>query len=547
MIEDFEIDEMLNKENFLTIDKSGKPLITDKKSKINEVEGTEKIPKEKKVIVHTTSFFPKNHMILTDYDGKKKKFETYEYDGEKKVCETIMHRHTCHFTINNRVKNTGDGAGNWDDKTFMIIDQYSEHEKQIISEDPSDSFIWGNMHLSDKAIILVREDAYEDIPQNELTNFKIIKYQGDPEDCLQNFISGLGYDIIKTDARAAGHEQSLERLLEKNLCHRDLAINFLKNNEFIGQKDFELTPEEIFEVFQISQANSPITSKGDVTVENYLDKCLNKNFARFIIFGGFQLNENGKFSIKDDNEIYEIIKKLIPTFTKSYFTKAIIADREYAKGNRNSAIKLIEEYSQIQSRNLEEINIDEIDQMYLSCVPLEKLQDEEKAKMEELIESSQQNNQFAKVKLDFKDFKLVLDSKRTNLMPLMTKNKYKTLKELFENEKYIQNLEDSRLVLACDFTECKTAGELIKAANKYVSLFDRYVSGEDIKFDNQGNIIEKKPIAQNDFIVTRNEMGKAVIVGEERITGEEALRAKQQIFNDINKQKFRDSNDQEHQ
>ena len=33
----------------------------------------------------------------------------------------------------------------------------------------------------------------------------------------------------------------------------------------------------------------------------------------------------------------------------------------------------------------------------------------------------------------------------------------------------------------------------------------------------------------------------------ERITGEEALRAKQQIFNDINKQKFRDSNDQEHQ
>ena len=92
-------------------------------------------------IFHRTDFFPKNGIILCNYDGNK----TYpqvkvHFNGIEKNCNSISHRHTVHFTVNHVVQDTSLGEGVWSKKKYTIIEPKKEHDNQYIIPSFSDLF-----------------------------------------------------------------------------------------------------------------------------------------------------------------------------------------------------------------------------------------------------------------------------------------------------------------------------------------------------------------------------------------------------------------------
>lgn len=100
-------------------------------------------------MVHVTGYFPKNHKILSTYDGNK--IYDVNEDGEKikiymgneaKNVVVPSHRHTVHFTLNCVVENTKDGAGNWDGIPMAVVEPMKQHETQFLSYGSGDSWTW---------------------------------------------------------------------------------------------------------------------------------------------------------------------------------------------------------------------------------------------------------------------------------------------------------------------------------------------------------------------------------------------------------------------
>ena len=83
---------------------------------------------KRKVIVHCTDYFPRNNIILSNYDGGKILHGEMTYHGVCKKVSCLNHRHEVHFTINNRVETTGAGEGNWDKPTYI-------HVAMVLGED----------------------------------------------------------------------------------------------------------------------------------------------------------------------------------------------------------------------------------------------------------------------------------------------------------------------------------------------------------------------------------------------------------------------------
>lgn len=240
------------------------------------------------VMVHCTDFFPKNKTILSCYDGDKKAETLVSYKGVTKKIRALAHRHTCHFTINNIVESTGDGKGTWKQMPYVIIEPLEIHREQFKSISPSDSWTYGSVQLGENPILLVREDMYSQIPPEELSKFTVIKYRGNCTKCVENLFKILKIKTYETDANSAAHNYSLEKALESSLIHRDLAINYIKNNSWDGKSPITLTEEELFEVYSI------------------LDKdCLNGIYAQ--IDWGLYSNEVKKYTQIDSDFIIFMI------------------------------------------------------------------------------------------------------------------------------------------------------------------------------------------------------------------------------------------------
>ena len=82
-------------------------------------------------MVHLTDFFPKNHRILSTYDGNKISSKDKEgneivvsLNGNKKSVIVPSHRHTVHFTLNTVVEQAKDGAGDWSDCPIAVIEPF---------------------------------------------------------------------------------------------------------------------------------------------------------------------------------------------------------------------------------------------------------------------------------------------------------------------------------------------------------------------------------------------------------------------------------------
>lgn len=276
-------------------------------------------PSDEIMLVHSTNFFLKDKTILNNYDGKKIGEIEIEYLGVRKKVKAQSHRHTVHFVQNNVIRSTSDGAGVWEQMKFIVFEPMKEHQNQIVdNENPGDTYTYGSVKLSDKPILLVRKDAYNEIPPEEINNYEIIKYDGDFAECGRNMLKIMGLKIKEFNANAPSHSHSVEFYTEQALNERDLCINYMNDSIYDGKP---LTNEEFYRLYNIycnvvlyeNGSSSKCKSK-DVapTIEDTISDKMNipRGFVVFMVQSGIELDSNKNFTFKNDEEMYEIFKQL---------------------------------------------------------------------------------------------------------------------------------------------------------------------------------------------------------------------------------------------
>jgi len=294
---------------------NGEIVITEDQS-LEEISETEELDDEKKVLIHCTDFFPKDNTILSNFDGGKVAKVELEYNGVRKEVKTISHRTSVHFTINNRVEDTSDGLGRWDDPSYIIIDDYNAHESELENEGIADSWTRGSVQLSDKAIIMVkRQDKGKvPIPQEEFGKYNIIYYEGDPTQCLRKFLKLNGYPIAPIQKNDAGHYNSPRTSTERALDYRDCIINFACDNEHLSKEPPILFAENMAHVLDILSKRAtecfrdlPEDIERKIKEKVPPDKIgTYLKIARFVRGAGLIKTDDGKYTFKSAEEIFDM-------------------------------------------------------------------------------------------------------------------------------------------------------------------------------------------------------------------------------------------------
>lgn len=339
----------------------------------------EDIDIDEKVLVHSTSLFPKNHMLLTRYDSSNY-MDNYDrrYRGVEKIVKGLYHRHTLHFTINNRVENTSKGEGKWDDKIYMVVNQLKPIKNKIEREDPSDSWTGESIKLSNEAVILVKLQEKDKLKNEDLNGYKICYYDGDPIKCLRNFLKINNYDVIKTDPNDPAHSVSLRNDQESLLLNRDLLINYMKDNKYLTKEIPILSKEEMAILIDLACSNDicervsfstkvkeirkmifPEKEKLERSEQKELDTLIG-----FIIKMGVHKTEDGKYTFASDEKVYETLEKLENTKYKDKTEMISKEQLDLIKEVYNLREELHKEYEEQKHPSFEEIAPMQVKDLY---------------------------------------------------------------------------------------------------------------------------------------------------------------------------------------
>lgn len=337
--------------------------ITDRNIEYNKNDLSDDI-----ILVHCTDFFPTNRKVLCNYDGRKTVTSNVTYNGVTKKCESLSHRHSVHVTLNNVVRSTGDGAGEWDQPKFIIIDYLDTDKNNFVNLEPSDSWTYGSIELSERPILLVREDAFNEVSENEFTNYNIIKYSGDYEKCVQNIIHSLGFKTKITDPNYAGHSYSTEMSVESCLDRRNLSLNYVLDNSYNGYDNITINDEQMIDFYEVFTNGDFDIKKGDLTKKYKLYDVAASlsgvpvNFVKFVINSGIEKN-NDRYSLKSDDELYIFINKIEKEIeiSEDYIRERI----KNGEDNINYETEIRNAYASIISKYIDISNIQDIHKSYM--------------------------------------------------------------------------------------------------------------------------------------------------------------------------------------
>ena len=224
---------------------------------------------DKYVMVHTTSFFPLNHQILTGHDGNNDTEYSVQVDNLNYNVSIKNHRLTTHHTINARVKDN-DG-GSWKEKKYMVIEPLEPHLSQIININPNDSYTYGSLKLTDQAIILGTKEALDEIPDEEKKSYLLIQINEESQEKGVNAVLELlGYEIHQINAQDASHHNSFENNFEKYYSERDALVNIIINNWDNTERNIELSEKNIGYLYELSKKQSIINYNiGQISQEEF--------------------------------------------------------------------------------------------------------------------------------------------------------------------------------------------------------------------------------------------------------------------------------------
>lgn len=292
----------------------------------------------KEVLVHTSNHFIKDNKILCGYEGGKKAKVKVNYNDRKYLVDIRSHRHTVHFTINNIVQ--ANPFGSWNQLKYIFILPLESHKDQIVSMNPSDSWTYGSLKIKDKPLILVRDDVYESITEEDKEKYIFIKYKGRYDICAKNALQLCGIkENKKYDENNSRHFQSIYMYMELNLIARDTALGCLLFDSYGGKNplddvsEIKLSQEQLFKLFDIingakhyilendsdtefsKEADTPLCEQAYHIGEygGHINEYSRKNdipynFLRFIITQGIE-KKGDSYILKSDDRIYEDYKK----------------------------------------------------------------------------------------------------------------------------------------------------------------------------------------------------------------------------------------------
>lgn len=278
---------------------------------------TKKPLENETILVHSTDFFPANKTILSNADGNKKVSFEYQVDDDIYVEKhAINPRQTVHFCINGRVKDTGDGSGSWNNQKYIILEPYSYHKEEFVSGriHGGDNFTNNSVKLSDKAILMVREDAYDLLTDEQKKMYHIVKYSGDANKCVDNLLTAMGVPVVENEANDANHHFSDYYAQESVLENRAKEVKLIKNIDLNNsERHYFFTTEEIALLYK----RSSILNNLDVNVvkkineelglnEELFDNNSNwfkKSLANFIISHGVLKVDTNHYCLLSVNEI----------------------------------------------------------------------------------------------------------------------------------------------------------------------------------------------------------------------------------------------------
>lgn len=118
-----------------------------------------------------------------------------------------QYRSTVHFTINGLV--ASHTKGDFSNRKFIIIDSLNHHLKNndIRSFRTEDTFMYGDVSLSNTATIMIREEQYEEVILEYpwLNQYNIVLYSGSDKDAVEIYLSSIG--IISEKIGEHGSEE----------------------------------------------------------------------------------------------------------------------------------------------------------------------------------------------------------------------------------------------------------------------------------------------------------------------------------------------------
>ena len=287
-----------------TIGKKGLLTITSENSK--NVKNIDFSDSPSELMVHVTDYYPRNKTILTNYDGEKRGTVKIQKNGVCKECEALSHRNTVHFTINNVVTATTDGAGSWEQPKYVIIEPMHLHTDVIAYINPSDSWTHGSLKLSDQAILLVNEEYIDELPEEAYKDYKVILYRGNYASCIQQAILSLNGKLYPTERNNVSHARSIEKKSEYSLNHRNLFINYIRNNSYKGKEPISIKEEEIPILYDLMIQNPRTEPNIDEFYKLVKKYDTDENTLKFYYLFGFMRNMNKTFSLKNDKEMYDL-------------------------------------------------------------------------------------------------------------------------------------------------------------------------------------------------------------------------------------------------
>lgn len=187
-----------------------------------------------------------------DMGFSKDKIEAFfkELDNYKVLCKN--YRSTVHFSINGLV---GSHAyGDFSNRRFIIFEPLKYHIKDnfLLSLGVNDTYFGNDIELSSDACILMPEDVYREIYDNEdytntLRFMKVYVYNGNEQIAVSKVLNNLGYDSFLVNSN--GYVNGFNNDTGANEMYRFIASLRKKNkidyvshfNSLYNANDIEVT------------------------------------------------------------------------------------------------------------------------------------------------------------------------------------------------------------------------------------------------------------------------------------------------------------------
>ena len=331
------------------------------------------LEKNRLFFVHSTSFFPKNHKVLSNFDGKKKHIEKI-YKAKSIIEEEVQsYRHTVHFSLNRKVPNTGSNIGNWDDAQYIIIEPAKGHISELaFGLRTADNFTKETVKLSNECIILMNKESYDKLPEELKKEYPIVLCDGDLSECVSILLNQTGYDVYHNNPLDNTHWQSKYMRCQVSLEHRESVMKYV-----LGEESRIPTLEDITEVITILQEMTSEMAMTDGTSNELAEELgLSQDFIEIIISHGINVTSSNELQLMDyyelldnwDNPSY-LIEKLKPNIAKLKELEEMFQKRQ--KENNYATDKELYECPNMTLKELREAKNQKILERLIDYIDLE--------------------------------------------------------------------------------------------------------------------------------------------------------------------------------